>query len=299
MQRALKVTVGPSAAGKRIDSFLGGLTEVGSRSQAQKLLTSGKVTVDGELARKSHTVMPGQEIAVLLEEEERARLEASDEVDIRYEDDYLLVVNKPAGLVVHPAASHTGITLVDLLKPKSQAGAGISIGLVHRLDKDTSGLLVVAKETDTYRKLQRMIRKREVEREYLVLVVGRVGSMSGTIDAPLGRDRARPTVVSIDTKKAREARTHFTVERYLPSSTLVRARLETGRTHQIRAHFAAIGHPVAGDPSYGKRSLFGLKRQFLHSCRLSFVHPVSAERVEVESDLPDDLRSALDTAAGG
>jgi 23S rRNA pseudouridine1911/1915/1917 synthase len=170
---------------------------------------------------------------------------------------------------------------------------------VHRLDRDTSGLLVVAKSEEAHRRLKAMLAAREIRREYLALVEGRPPARAGTIDAALGRDRRERTRVSVNTDLPRAAVTHFEIERALPSSTLLRVRLETGRTHQIRAHLQAIGHPVAGDPQYGRPGLFGLERQFLHSARLAFEHPVGGRPVDVTSALPPDLASALERAARG
>jgi 23S rRNA pseudouridine1911/1915/1917 synthase len=208
-------------------------------------------------------------------------------------DDDLLVVDKPAGLVVHPAPSHRGETLVGLLGGLAGGGEGSRPGIVHRLDKDTSGLMIVARNERSHRALAAQIKRREVEREYLALVEGALESRSGTIDAPLGRHRRRRTRRAVRGAGEREARTHFEVVEVLPADTLVRARLETGRTHQVRVHFAAIGHPVAGDPEYGHRRRHGLSRQFLHSARLSFRHPVTDESLEFTSPLPKDLNAAL------
>jgi 23S rRNA pseudouridine1911/1915/1917 synthase len=171
-------------------------------------------------------------------------------------------------------------------------------GIVHRLDRDTSGLLVVAKTEDAHQALQRAIQRRAVTREYLALVEGRPPARAGKIDAPIGRDRRVRTRHSIETDTPRVAVTHFEVERALAEYTLLRVRLETGRTHQIRVHLKAIGHPVAGDPEYGTAGLLGLERQFLHAARLAFDHPATGERVDVASPLPEDLRAAL-SAAGG
>jgi 23S rRNA pseudouridine1911/1915/1917 synthase len=205
-----------------------------------------------------------------------------------------VVVDKPAGVVVHPARGHRTGTLAQALGGRAAGGEEPwRAGIVHRLDRDTSGLLVVAKSDEVHRRLKAALRARALEREYLALGEGRPPARSGTIDAPLGRDRRSRTLVSIDTDAPREARTHFTLERALPTSTLLRVRLETGRTHQIRAHLRAIGHPVCGDPEYGTAGLFGLRRQFLHATRLAFDHPVTSERVEVVSPLPEDLAQAL------
>jgi 23S rRNA pseudouridine1911/1915/1917 synthase len=211
-------------------------------------------------------------------------------------DDDLAVVEKPAGLVVHDAPSVKGQTLVVLLGAVLGGGEAERPGIVHRLDKDTSGLMVVARNEKTHLALARMVKAREIEREYTVLVEGHLGSRTGTIDAPLGRHRRRRTQRAVKGAGSREARTHFEVIETLPSDTLVHARLETGRTHQIRVHFAAIGHPVAGDPEYGSAGRHGLERQFLHSSRLAFEHPSTGERMEFSSELPEDLQAALEKA---
>jgi 23S rRNA pseudouridine1911/1915/1917 synthase len=211
-------------------------------------------------------------------------------------DEDLAVIEKPAGLVVHSAPSHRGETLVDLLEGIAGGGEGPRPGIVHRLDKNTSGLMLIARNDESHRALARMVKAREVGREYTALVEGHLGSRSGTIDAPLGRHRRERTKRAVRGAGSREARTHFEVIQTLPGDSLVHARLETGRTHQIRVHFAAIGHPVAGDPEYGSRARHGLERQFLHSSRLGFEHPRTGEAMEFRSDLPEDLRAALSQA---
>ncbi|HSD25281.1 MAG TPA: RluA family pseudouridine synthase [Solirubrobacterales bacterium] len=211
-------------------------------------------------------------------------------------DEDLAVIEKPAGLVVHSAPSHRGETLVDLLEGIAGGGEGGRPGIVHRLDKDTTGLMLVARNERTHRALSAAVKRREVLREYTALVEGRLDSRSGTIDAPLGRHRRRRTRMAVRGTASREARTHFEVIEALPGDTLARARLETGRTHQIRVHFAAIGHPVAGDPEYGTPGRHGLIRQFLHASRLEFTHPGSGERLGLTSALPEDLRAALERA---
>ena len=193
---------------------------------------------------------------------------------------------------------HSG-TLSQALAARGAAGGDPwRAGIVHRLDKDTSGLLVVAKHTEAHRRLKAALAARRITREYLVLVDGRPPARTGTIDAPLGRDRRVRTHISTDTDDPREARTHFELEAALPGSTLLRARLDTGRTHQIRAHFLAIGHPVCGDPEYGRAGAYGLERQFLHATRLRFAQPFTGEPVDVVSSLPDDLQQALALARG-
>lgn len=212
---------------------------------------------------------------------------------IAYEDEHLLVVDKGPGVVVHPARGHREDTLSQLLAHSASGGDPERAGIVHRLDRDTSGLLVVARSEQAHALLQRALARRRIEREYLALVEGRPPARSGTIEAPIGRDPRVRTRMAVGGAHAREARTHFELQEALPDSSLLRLRLETGRTHQIRVHLRAIGHPVAGDPEYGTAGLFGLERQFLHAARLAFDHPITGERVEVRSPLPDDLRRAL------
>jgi 23S rRNA pseudouridine1911/1915/1917 synthase len=212
---------------------------------------------------------------------------------IAYEDEHLLVVDKGPGVVVHPARGHREDTLSQLLAHSASGGDPERAGIVHRLDRDTSGLLVVARSEQAHALLQRALAQRRIEREYLALVEGRPPARSGTIEAPIGRDPRVRTRMAVGGAHAREARTHFELDTALPDSSLLRLRLETGRTHQIRVHLRAIGHPVAGDPEYGTAGLFGLERQFLHAARLAFDHPITGERVEVSSPLPDDLRRAL------
>jgi 23S rRNA pseudouridine1911/1915/1917 synthase len=214
-------------------------------------------------------------------------------------DDDLAVVDKPPGLVVHPAPSHKGETLVGLMEGISAGGEGGRPGIVHRLDKGTSGLMLVARNEAAHRNLAAQVKRREVVREYTALVEGHPSSRTGTIDAPLGRHRRRRTRMAVQGAASRQARTHFEVIEPLPADTLVRARLETGRTHQIRVHFAAIGHPVAGDPEYGNAGRYGLERQFLHASRISFRHPRTGEEMSFSSELPKDLRAALERARRG
>ena len=220
-------------------------------------------------------------------------------VALVHSDDALAVVDKPAGLVVHAAPGHRGETLVDVLGELLGGGEDpVRPGIVHRLDRDTSGLMVVARTNAAHRALAAAIKAREVRREYLALVTGRPRSRSGTIDAPLGRDYRKPERRAVGGRGSRAARTHFEVIEPAGPDTVVRVRLETGRTHQIRAHFAAIGHPVVGDSRYGGVAGHGLHRQFLHSTRLAFRHPESGEDLEFSSDLPTDLRDALERARG-
>ena len=270
---------------------------MGSRAAAQRLIERGAVTVDGEARQKRHVVKPGETIAVELPEVPGPTDPSAGEgvpFDVVYEDDHLLVVDKPAGVVVHPAPGHPTGTLAQALANRAAGGPDPwRPGIVHRLDRDTSGLMVVAKSEPVHRALQEMIRRREVEREYLALVEGRPDARTGTIDAPIGRDRTQRKRMSVRSDSARGARTHFEVVETYPRTTLLRVRLETGRTHQIRAHMAAIGHPTCGDGEYGGRASgqrLGLTRQFLHSARLRFTHPVSGAETCCESKPPADLR---------
>jgi 23S rRNA pseudouridine1911/1915/1917 synthase len=219
------------------------------------------------------------------------------ELRLIHVDDFLAVVEKPAGLVVHPAPSHRGPTLVSELGDLLGGGAEAERpGIVHRLDKDTSGLLVVARSDEAHAALQAQVQRREVERVYLALAKGRLASRTGTIDAPIGRASRQRHRMAVSGAASRQARTHFEVLELLTAETYLEARLETGRTHQIRAHFAAIGHPLLGDPTYGGELKYGLERQFLHAHRLAFTHPQSGEPLSFTSDLPPDLAATLAVA---
>jgi 23S rRNA pseudouridine1911/1915/1917 synthase len=218
------------------------------------------------------------------------------ELAIAYEDEHLLVVDKPAGMVVHPARGHREDTLAQLLAGRLAGGADPErAGIVHRLDRDTSGLLVVARSEQVHALLQRELAARRIEREYLALVHGVPPSRTGTIEAPIGRHPRVRTRMAIGGAHPREARTHFALERSLAGFSLLRLHLDTGRTHQIRVHLQAIGHPVVGDPEYGApgRPALGLERQFLHAARLAFAHPISGEPLQVRSPLPPELAAAL------
>ncbi|HWH10384.1 MAG TPA: RluA family pseudouridine synthase [Solirubrobacteraceae bacterium] len=302
----MELQVPADADGDRLDSFLG--TRVGSRAQAQRLVEDGRVSVAGRRVPKRHRLTAGETIAVDESTDpvgEDSPTHLADSVGeavfgVPYEDDDLLVVEKPAGIVAHPSRGHHAGTLSQALAARGAAGGEPwRAGIVHRLDKDTSGLLVVAKHTEAHRRLKAALAARRITREYLVLVDGRPPARTGTIDAPLGRDRRVRTHISTDTDDPREARTHFELEQAFPASTLLRARLDTGRTHQIRAHFLAIGHPVCGDPEYGRPGAYGLDRQFLHATRLRFDQPFTGVPVDIVSPLPDDLKAALDLAGRG
>ena len=294
----IELDVPLEAAGQRLDAFLA--APVGSRSQAARLIEGGLVRVDGEAARKGVRVRGGERLMVL--DEQRAADPPADgvpgaEFATAFEDEHLIVVDKPAGVVVHPARGHRHGTLAQALAGRVAGGEeDWRAGIVHRLDRDTSGLLVVAKSDAVHRALKASLAAREMRREYLALVEGRPPARSGTIEAPIGRDRRVRTRMSTDSDAAKPAITHFEIERALGQSTLLRVRLQTGRTHQIRVHLQAIGHPVCGDPEYGTAGLYGLRRQFLHAARLAFEHPITGTAVDISSPLPPDLAAALKAA---
>jgi 23S rRNA pseudouridine1911/1915/1917 synthase len=293
----LRVAVPPEAAGERLDRFLASLPEVGSRAAAERLLEEGAALVDGSRRSKSHRLEGGEELQVEVAESVATELQAEElPLRIAHEDEQLLVVDKPAGIVVHPSPGHATGTLVHGLLGRTAGGDEERPGIVHRLDRDTSGLLVVARTEEAYERLQELVKNRELERRYKALVRGRPRSWRGRIEAPIGRDRHDPTRRSLETDTPREAVTHFEVERLLDKHALLDVRLETGRTHQIRVHLAAIELPVVGDPVYGVPDE-QLKRQFLHAWRLAFPHPVTGEPVEVESPLPPELQAALERFA--
>ncbi len=283
--------VPPEAAGERLDRYLA--TLLGSRAAAERAVDAGAL-VDGVARSKSFRLSGGEEVEVpeLLEP---ALVPPPAEPRIVWEDDHVLVVDKPPGLVVHPGPGHAGGTLVDALAGKVGGGDPARPGVVHRLDRDTSGLLALARSAEAHRRLEELVRERSFERGYLALVRGRPRSRTGRIEAPIGRDRSDPTRISLDTDTPRNAITHFEVDELWPEYALLRVRLETGRTHQIRVHLAAVDLPVAGDPVYGVPAP-PLERQFLHATTLAFPHPFTGERLELASDLPQDLarfRAAL------
>jgi len=298
---AIELNVAAESAGERLDVLLA--EPLGSRSRAQRLIVAGRVLVDGAPVKKNHRVGGGEHVAVD-DSPEASEAPAADapvaDFGVAYEDEHLIVIDKPAGVVVHPARGHREGTLAQALAGRAAGGEDTwRAGIVHRLDRNTSGLLVVAKSDLVHRGLKEALARREIRREYLALVEGRPPSRSGTIEAPIGRDRRVRILMSTDTDAPKEAITHFEIERALPQATLLRVRLQTGRTHQIRVHMQAIGHPVCGDHEYGRRDLYGLQRQFLHAARLAFAHPVSGAAVDLDSPLPADLADALERAAGG
>jgi 23S rRNA pseudouridine1911/1915/1917 synthase len=288
--------------GLRLDAALVSRGLAPSRAQAQRLIEAGRVSIGGIPRRASYRLADGEDVVVADAPDDPAQAgePASVPFGVAFEDEHLMVVDKPAGVVVHPGAGRTQGTLVQALSGRAAGGPDpLRPGIVHRLDRDTSGLLIVAKSEEVHAALSRMLRERQIHREYLALVEGHLDARSGTIDAPLGRDRSRRTVMSTRTDRPRTAVTHFEVIESFPRTTLLCVRLETGRTHQIRAHLAAIGHPVCGDAQYGGRASgrrLVLSRQFLHSRKLMFSHPVSGATTICESKAPADLRHTIDEA---
>lgn len=293
---AFKVT--PARATSRLDVYLAGEAAV-SRSSAALLIRTGKVLVNGTVARPSLHLHAGD--VVEAEIAPAAALTAVPEripLEIVYQDADLAIIDKPAGMVVHPAAGHYSGTLANALAAHFPASAGVGEayrpGIVHRLDKDTSGLMMIALTDAARRNLQQQIATRQAGRYYWALVGGVVRPDRGTLEAPIGRDPRDRKRMWVHGIAGRPARTHFEVLEALPGFTLVEARLETGRTHQIRVHFAATGHPLAGDTLYGGARLPGLARQFLHAHALHLLSPAGGHELHFESTLPLDLQSVLD-----
>jgi len=285
----------------RLDKYLAKEYPELSRSRLQKLIEQGYIEVNGCGARASQKLNLGDEIRVSLPPPAQVSLVAEPiPVDVIYEDDDLLLVNKPAGLVVHPSPGHTTHTLVNALLSRcpdlANFGDAMRPGIVHRLDRDTSGLMIVAKNSAAQQYLINQFKARSVSKGYLVLVKGKLTPSQGIIDASVGRDpsnRKRMAVVS----GGRQARTRYKVKEYLGDYTLLEVITETGRTHQIRVHLSAIGYPVVGDPIYGVRSAY-VKRQFVHACRLGFHLPATGEYREFTCELPSDLKQAMRLITG-
>lgn len=298
-----RFTVSADEAGQRLDHLLAGRPDIVSRSAAQRLIAEEQVVVNDKAPTKHEILHAGDIVAYHLPPpRETAVLAEPIEIAVEFEDDDLAVISKPAGLVVHPAHGHHTGTLVNALlhhiRDLSGVGGEKRPGIVHRLDKDTSGLMLVAKNDEAHIGLSRQLKARKIKRTYIALVEGKLELDKGVVDAPIGRnsrDRKKMAVVF----EGRPARTHFTVLERLRRHTLVELSLETGRTHQIRVHMAHIGHPVAGDAQYGhakKTTDLGLERQFLHAAMLEFDHPRTGEKIEVAESLPEELRVALKKA---
>ena len=287
-----------------------------SRARLQALIDAGEVRLDGKAARASARVKPGQTVTVTVPAPVPAVPQPEDiPLRVIHEDPHLLVLDKPAGLVVHPGAGTASGTLVNALlhrvKDLSGVGGVLRPGIVHRLDRGTSGLMVVAKDDATHQALARQFASRTVEKEYLAVVLGRPRRSSGAVDAAIGRDPVHRKRMSVRAPRGRAARTTWMVAEAFEGAALLRVRIHTGRTHQIRVHLASIGHPVAGDAVYGGRKLsagasarlrdavFALERPALHAARLAFVHPADGCPLQFESPLPDDLGGLLEQLRGG
>ncbi|MBM3778271.1 MAG: RluA family pseudouridine synthase [Acidimicrobiia bacterium] len=302
----LELTVPDDAAGERLDRFLAAVIPDRSRSQLQKLIADGRVQVDGRAARANLSLKAGRHVVVDSPEAVRAGVEPEDlPLDVLYDDADLVVVNKPPGLVVHPGAGHPSGTLVNALLHRVAGLSGVGgverPGIVHRLDRGTSGVMVVAKHDAAHRELARQFQDREVDKEYIALAWGLVQA-GRRIDAAIGRDPANRQKMSARARRAREAVTRITRARTLHGVSLLHVAIHTGRTHQIRVHLSAIGHPVVGDPLYGGvrrhvghdvRAVLRLERPFLHAWRLAFTHPGDGRHLEVRAPLAGDLLAVL------
>lgn len=301
------LVIGPDQAGERLDRFLAGAVPGLSRSQAQRLIEEGRVQVAGRQAKANLALKDGDQINVELPAPVPTSAQPEDiPVPVLYEDADLLVVNKPAGMVVHPAAGHSSGTLVNALlhhvDDLSGIGGELRPGIVHRLDKGTSGVMVVAKHDAAHEALARQFADREVDKEYVALVWG-VVQAGRRIDLPIGRDPNDRQKMSARSRRARSAVTRITRAQHLKGVTLCQVAIATGRTHQIRVHLNAIGHPVVGDATYGGvkarvpqdlRPVLRLERPFLHAARLAFTHPTDGREMSFEAPLPDDLQQVLD-----
>ncbi|MEW6554981.1 MAG: RluA family pseudouridine synthase [Actinomycetota bacterium] len=297
----LEYTVSAQDKGERLDRFVSRMAGI-TRMTAQRLISEGAVKVDGRLLHKSHLLQTGEHVEVMRPEPAESGPPPQDiPLSIIYQDADLAVVDKPPGLVVHPGAGHDSGTLVNALlyalDDLSGIGGVLRPGIVHRLDRDTSGLMVVAKNDLSHVRLQEMVKDRSLKRYYYALVHGVPATRFGTVDAPIGRDARDRKRMAVTSVSARPAVTNFEVERDFGTCSLLKVELVTGRTHQIRVHLAHIGHPVAGDREYGVRdqleTALGLERQFLHAFRLSFPHPATGQALDFQVPLPKDLDETL------
>src|SRR5436305_2150543 len=298
---AYTYTIGDDEDGQRIDHYIASIFENVSRTSVQQMIVDDGVLVNGHTSKPGYLLRVGDEVCIV-QSVPKSTGNAKPRVlplDIIYEDEDLLVVNKTAGMVVHPSPGHVDDTLVNAVLaryPDLQHVEGLRPGIVHRLDRDTSGLIIVAKNAHTQAALIEQMKRHEIVKRYLALVEGLVSSDNGSIDAPIGRDPRHRQQMAVTATGSREARTHFRVLERFQRHTLLLLQLETGRTHQIRVHLKAIGHPVVGDPVYGSgntRGNISLKRQFLHAFQLTFTHPMSGKVLELEAPLPEDLKFVL------
>ncbi|MDI3546395.1 MAG: rRNA synthase [Halanaerobiales bacterium] len=287
-------------AGKRLDKYLSEMDKELSRSFLQKLINEEKVLVNGGVTKSSYRIREGDRISLLIPEPREPDIEPVEiELDILYEDDDIIVVNKPAGLVVHPAPGNRDNTLVNALLAYTDRLSGINgvkrPGIIHRLDKDTSGALVVAKNDRSHQELVKQFKERKTKKIYHTIVKGKLPYEKGKIDAPIGRNPKQRKKMAVTEKNSKKAVTYFKVLEYFKDYTYLEVKLETGRTHQIRVHFSYLGHPVVGDEKYSrKKNEPGVKRQLLHAYKLGLFHPLSGEWMEFIAPLPDDFQKTLD-----
>lgn len=286
---------------KRIDAWLSAKVGDYSRTYIQKLIEDGNITVNGGTVRTNHKLKEGDSIRIAVPAPEKLDVCAEDiKLDILYEDNDIVVVNKPRGMVVHPAAGNYSGTLVNALMEYckgslSDINGVIRPGIVHRIDKDTSGVLVIAKNNSAHEKLSEKLKDHDIKRIYTAVAEGIIREDSGKIDAPVGRHPVERKKMSVNTKNGRRAVTHFKVLERFADTTLVECRLETGRTHQIRVHMSYIGHPLVGDTVYGKRKQTrGIEGQALHARLLGFVHPATGEYMEFTADPPEDFKQLVE-----
>ncbi|MBU0703633.1 MAG: RluA family pseudouridine synthase [Chloroflexi bacterium] len=298
MAEEREVTFIAAGEGERLDRVISTQVPDTSRATAQRLIKDGAVTVNGRLSKPSYRVQAGDEILVRIPAESPEEVLPEDiPLDVIYEDDVLLVVNKPAGMVVHPALGHASGTLVNAVLARcpqvAEAGGPERAGIVHRLDKDTSGLILIAKDEPTRAALQQQFKRHQVVKTYLALVEDQVQPREGIIEAPVGRDKRQRKKMAV-VQRGRQARTTYRAIKYFPRHTLLEVRPHTGRTHQIRVHLAWLGYPIVGDTVYGRRHQRLLSsRHFLHAARLRFTHPTTGEEVEFEAPLPPKLEAVL------
>jgi 23S rRNA pseudouridine1911/1915/1917 synthase len=298
-----EVLVDGGGEGRRIDQYLAQAGVSFSRAHIQKMIKDGSIAVNGEPCKQSHRLRAGDKISIAVPRPKD--LKAAPEnipLNIVYEDNDIVVINKPAGMVVHPAAGNYSGTLVNALlhhfDKLSRTGGDLRPGIVHRLDKDTSGLMIVAKNDRSHVLIAKQIKDRAVEKKYIALVHGRLPKDCGVIESRIGRNprhRKRMTVITSAKHKSKDATTHYKVLSEFRNYSLLELNLLTGRTHQIRVHLSSIGNPIVGDSTYGRASNeFGVKRQLLHAQSLSFKHPVTGKLMEFSSAMPDDLKCVLE-----
>ncbi len=297
----MKIIISENDAGKRLDAFLAEKIGDMTRSRIQKLIEKECITVNNLSVKSNCRLKENDVVDVVVPEAEECRIEAEDiPLDVVYEDEDMLVVNKPQGMVVHPAAGNHNGTLVNALMAHcgdnlSGINGEIRPGILHRIDKDTSGLLMVAKNDMAHIGLSEQIKEHSLTREYIALVHGKIKEDSGTIDAPIGRDEKDRKKMTITRKNSRNAVTHFFVLERFEKYTLLRCRLETGRTHQIRVHMSKNGHPIVGDKTYGvKKEGFNLEGQLLHAAKIGFIHPRTKEYMEFSTDIPAYYEQVLE-----